>query len=204
NSPRGIWELSALGKKAVEKIIKNEDISDLLKSPAGENFDEESEKPSLEIEEETNKSQHELEILRSIEWIQFERLCAKLFEISGFENVKKTQNGADGGIDGFGDLVFGLIKFRVAFQAKKYKEGNPIGSAEIQKLAGSKQQFQAEKAVFITTSHFSSSAKKSADKLDVELIDGEKILEILKEKEIGFRKKISFDFSIDESFFKNL
>ncbi|MFH1546699.1 MAG: restriction endonuclease [Patescibacteria group bacterium] len=204
NSPRGTWELSNLGKKVVEKLLKNEDVSEFFKSTENEkNEDENIPPPSTEILEESEKSERELKILQEINWRQFEQLCVKIFEVSGFENVKLTRNGADGGIDGFGDLVFGLVKFRVAFQAKRWKRGSKIGLTEIQSFFGATQN-RAEKFVFITTSSFTRDAKKEADRLGIELIDGEKVLEILKENEIGFRKKMISDFSIDENFFKNL
>ena len=203
--PRGVWSLSDFGKKVIRRFLDDKkNLSEFLKSINDEkNNNENVPPPSTETLEESEKNEHELKILREIEPGQFERLCGKIFEASGFENVKITPQSCDGGIDGFGDLVFGLVKFRVAFQAKRWKEGNKIGSSEIQKLVGATKN-RAEKAVFITTSSLSSAAKKEADKSDVELIDGEKVLEILKKNEIGFRKKMIPDFSIDENFFKNL
>jgi restriction system protein len=112
----------------------------------------------------------ELTYLKSLDPYKFERLCAKLFEKMNLENVQYTQRSKDNGIDGFGDLVFGLVKFRVVFQAKRFQDKS-VGSPNVRELEGSKRQHRAEKAIFITTSFYTKSAKEAADDLKIELID---------------------------------
>ena len=57
---------------------------------------------------------------------------------------------------------------------------------------------QAEKALFITTSDFTKEAKDIAEQHGIELINGEKLMGLLFEKEIGYRK------ILDDDFLKNL
>jgi restriction system protein len=192
NSPRGIWELTDDGKKAVAELLDTGKIQTLR-------FDlnEESE----EILEESEEID-ELGIIRKIDPYQFERLCTKIFEAMNFKNVEYTKKSHDKGIDGFGDLVFGLVRFRVVFQAKRYKDGNKVSIEEVQKLGGAMSQYGSEKAVFLTTSDFTSSAKESAKKQGIEIFNGEEILELLRKYKIGFRERIEYD--IDPEFFEKL
>lgn len=196
DSPRGTWELSDEGKKKVKEFLEGAGENTLFSGTDTGGRDEEV--VDFEIEEETVP----LEVLQQLDPFQFERLCGKLFENMEFEDVQVTQRSGDGGIDGHGDLIFGLIRFQVVFQAKKYAAGNTVGAPDIQKLAGAKQQFGAEKAVFITTSSFSRQAKESAKNLGIELINGDRLVELLQKYKIGFVERVEFD--IDPAFFKKL
>lgn len=204
DSPRGVWELSEKGKDIIPKLIFSDNVLDGLDELIDDNNEgkkEEARPFGVRMEEKIDDSDDaQLDLIRSIDPFKFERLCGKLFQAVGMENVKVTQKSNDGGIDGVGDLVLGLVKMRVAFQAKRFKKGSSVGSGDVQKLAGAKQQDGAEKAVFITTSHFSVAAKNSAKKLGVELIDGFDLLELLRKYKIGFSQVLM----IDSDFFENL
>lgn len=192
NSLRGVWELSSKGKEAIPQLLQGENLF-LEEEP------QESEKYNLD--EEIDDDSSFLDYLKKLDPYKFERLCAKLFEKMNLENVKYTQSSNDKGIDGFGDLVFGLVKFRVVFQAKRFSQ-NAIGSPDIQKLAGAMQQNGAEKAVFITTSRFSKNAKEAASNLKIELIDGDRLIELLQENKIGFSERIIYE--MNQEFFEEL
>lgn len=196
NSLRGIWELSEKGKSIIPDLLKGN-----YKIKEEKEISEKIPFESFEDEADEQQEQSEIEYLKSLDPFKFERLCAKLFEKMNLENVQYTQKSSDKGIDGYGDLVFGLVKFKVVFQAKRF-DSQSVGSSDVQKLAGAMQQFGAEKAVFITTSKFSRPAKEAASDLKIELIDGEKLIEILKEKGLGFRERIEHE--MDKAFFENL
>ena len=191
DSPRGVWELSEKGKKEVALFL-NDKKSELNLASVVEEENLKTEEPEASPSE----------ILQQLDPFQFERLCGQLFEKLDFENVEVTQRSGDGGIDGRGDLILGLVRFQVVFQAKKYATGNTVGAPDVQKLAGAKQQFGAEKAVFITTSAFSRQAKEAAQNLRIELINGDRLVELLQKFKIGFVERTEYD--IDPAFFKNL
>lgn len=207
-SPRGIWELSVTGQKLIPKLLSNTQeqneklIGDTPRQPKKEFISDNAEAEKIKNEEEEEEIKP-LTLLQQLDSYKFERLCAKIFKAMNFENVKYTQASNDKGVDGYGDLVFGLVKFRVVFQAKRYTEGNTVGAPDIQRLAGATmQKHGAERAVFITTSKFTSQAKQSAAILKIELIDGEKLIHILQEKRIGFRERIEYE--IDKEFFEEI
>ena len=92
----------------------------------------------------------------------------------------------DHGIDGFG--YFESDEFRtsrVAIQAKRYTE-NAVSEPEIDKFKGVMDSFNAEYGIFITTSHFTESAKNKAvqGSKSVTLIDGSKIADLVEKYEL--------------------
>lgn len=196
DSPQGIWELSDSGKSKVREILENPSFELKFSNP---------EKLASAVEEKMSDDDVEKtsqQILQELDPYQFERLCGRMFEKLNFTNVQVTQRSSDKGIDGTGDLMLGLVRIKVVFQAKRYQEGNGIGAPDIQKLFGAMQQSRSEKAVFITTSHFSPQAKNSAKELGIEVIDGERLIEILQKNKIGFVERMEYD--IDPGFFKEL
>ena len=61
---------------------------------------------------------------------------------------------------------------------------------------------RAEKGIFLTTGTFSSDVQKEADRegvLPIELVDGERLVELFQAKELGVRQKQVFE--IDHAFF---
>jgi len=206
-SPWGIWELSTIGQELIPKLLANTQeqneklIGSFPKQKLKNVWDSNTESMD-ENDEQVEEKINPLVILQQLDPYKFERLCAKIFKAMNFENVEYTQASNDKGVDGYGDLVFGLVKFHVVFQAKRYAEENIVGAPDIQKLLGAMQEHGAEKAVFITTSRFSSQAKQSAAKLKIELVDGEKLIHILQDKKIGFRDRIEYE--IDKEFFEEI
>lgn len=206
---KDLYRLSNKGKNRIPELMpqdktKSEELTKLI------------EKEYLQIEKERKKSKetvetekeeegeeqyrNDLEIIQKMNAFSFERLCALLFKKVEYEDVQTTQKSGDGGYDGFGYLVFGLIRFKVAFQAKKYKKDSKIGPGEIQAFSGTMKQVGAEKGVFITTSDFSQKAKESGVKLGIDLINGEKLIDLLQKHQIGYSQKVE----IDKKFFEEL
>ena len=154
----------------------------------------------MEMEGESEKEKmltEDLERIKELDPYAFERLCAQLFKSYGYEDVDVTKKSGDGGIDGYGFLVFELVRFKVVFQAKKYGEQKATPD-HIKLLNQSKQEAKAEKAVFITTSDFTREAKNIGNENNIEMINGMELMEILYEKGIGYSKKY------DERFFKGI
>ena len=119
---------------------------------------------------------------------------------AGFERVEVTGRSNDGGIDGRGVLqVNELVSFNVVFQCKKWEQ--PIPPKEIRDLRGATDG-RAEKAIFLTTSSFSTNARLEAERpgaTPIELVDGEKLFDMFKRYELGLKPRTVYD--IDLSFF---
>ena len=215
DSKRGLYQLSDKGKLSIQQLVPldptefreiGESIRKDVQQQVARVQKEKKNKEALDINDEdfSEESEEEMEYLNDLEIIQeinpysFERLCALLFKKVGYEDVQTTQKSGDGGYDGVGYLVFGLVRFKVAFQAKKYKNDNKIGPGEIREFSGTMKQQAAEKGVFITTSDFTQKAKESGLELGIELINGEKLIGLLQKHQIGYSQRI------DKKFFEEL
>jgi len=142
-----------------------------------------------------------LSVLRGLTPSGFERICLRVLREAGFERLLVTGKSNDGGIDGIGVLqINDLVKFNVVFQCKKWV--NAVPPKEIRDLRGA-MAGRADKAIFLTTSHFTQGAKEEALRPGtdpIELVDGEKLLELFKKYEMGLKPRTVYD--IDHQFFK--
>jgi restriction system protein len=139
----------------------------------------------------------------------FERLIVKLLLSIGYggstENAGRTlgQSGDDG-VDGVIDQDF-LGLDRVYIQAKRYANGNNIGSGAIRDFFGSLDRHKATKGLFVTTSSFSASAKETAEHLSkrIVLVDGNQLARLMIHHNVGCRIEDTLHIKkIDEEFFE--
>jgi hypothetical protein len=90
-----------------------------------------------------------------------------------------TSGSRDGGIDVVATKTLPFEQ-RVVIQAKRYAEGNPVGSPDIQQYSSLRHQEESVDAVIvITTSSFTTEAEKISDDLNVKLINGERFVNAL-------------------------
>ena len=129
-----------------------------------------------------------MEALRQLDPAAFERLCLRLLHATGIEDLVVKGGPGDGGIDGTGRLKVGLVSFQVAFQAKRWS--GTVGSKEIREMQGSMTS-DVRHGIVITTGRFSPSAKtraKAPGAQQVDLVDGERLCELLDEHGLGVTK----------------
>lgn len=145
-----------------------------------------------------------LDVLKSMPPDAFERLCQRLLRESGFIQVEVTGKTSDGGIDGKGVVrIGGLLSFHVIFQCKRYQ--GSVSSPLVRDFRGA-MVGRADKGLLITTGTFTKDARKEAQRdgaPPIDLIDGEALVEKLKELKIGVlvKQKIVEEVIIDESYF---
>jgi hypothetical protein len=109
---------------------------------------------------------------------EFESLVAEVWEELEYR-TEVTSGSQDRGIDVIAEQD-SPVKQKMLIQAKAYTEGNTIGSDEVRKYATLYQQEDdADRVVLVTTSGFTSQAKKLAQDLDVDAIDREDLVEII-------------------------
>ena len=144
---------------------------------------------SFQIEEANRKARKEL--LKAVKEMppgDFEDLIGRLLAAIGFEEVEVTSRTKDGGIDVRGTLVVGdVIRTRLAVQVKRWKQN--VQSPVIQQVRGSLGAH--EQGLIITTSDYSKGAKDEAERPDatpVGLMNGEQLVALLVENEIGVRR----------------
>ena len=141
-----------------------------------------------------------LDMLLSLPPAGFERLSQRLLREAGFTQVVVTGQSGDGGIDGFGLLqVNPLVSFKVLFQCKRYAKS--VAPSQVRDFRGA-MSGRADKGIIITTGAFTAEAKREATRdgaPPIELIDGEKLIDMLERFELGLRPVTTYE--IDAAFF---
>jgi restriction system protein len=139
----------------------------------------------------------------------FERLIVSLLLNMGYggsaaDAGRAIGRSGDDGVDGVIDQdALGLD--RVYVQAKRYKQGNNIGSSAIRDFFGSLDRHKAAKGLFVTTSTFSPSARETAEMLSkrIVLIDGDQLTTLMIRHNVGCRVEETLHIKkIDEDFFE--
>lgn len=118
--------------------------------------------------------------LQSMDAERFEQFVADLWQRQGWETAV-TSPSADGGIDVVATRNDTFPEKHV-IQAKRYSEGNKVGGPDIQQYASLRQQEPGTDMVaVVTTSSFTSAASERADDLNVKLVDGDALVDLVKE-----------------------
>jgi restriction system protein len=208
SSKRGVWSLTEKGRSArltVEQAgeifsrwVKVFDAQRKTKTtepePIAEQVAEASGATSKDYRAEA------LELLLTLPPAGFERLSQRLLREAGFTQVAVTGQSGDGGIDGYGTLqVNPLVSFKVLFQCKRYAKS--VAPSQVRDFRGA-MAGRADKGIIITTGTFTAEARREATRDGVppiELIDGDKLLDMLESLEVGLRPVKTFE--VDHAFF---
>ena len=134
----------------------------------------------------------------------FEGLIETVLEALGGVEVKKTSLSHDGGIDVRGTfMIGGVVPVRLAVQVKRRKKS--VSVQEVREVRGSLKKM--ERGLIITIGNFTKDAKKEAceeGKDEIFLMDGEGLVELLAQYEIGLQRSDLRLDEIDETFFTQL
>ena len=210
SSKRGIWSLSDEGwtyslthNEAVDLFssIHKEFVDKRRKSKEEDKTDVAEDALDDETPNELLDHRGELmNIIQSLPPRGFERLCQRLLRESGFERVTVTGRSGDGGLDGIGILqVNPLVSFKVLFQCKRY--AGSVGPDKVRDFRGA-MQGRADIGIILTTGTFTQAAWEESVRDGVppiELVNGEKFLDMLEELQLGVSPRKTFD--IDSDFF---
>lgn len=205
NSARGVWSLvstainlDALNAKEIVKAVRDADSNKAV--PSDLESDEIIE--SLETPEELVWHQQLHKTLLSLEPSAFERLTQRLLRESGFIQVQVKGKSGDGGIDGVGIArINGFLSFHVLFQCKRYQ--GSVTSGQIRDFRGA-MQGRTDKGLFITTGTFTRDAIREATRdgaPPIDLIDGEQLVQRLKELGLGVKITMIESVEIDAAWF---
>lgn len=105
--------------------------------------------------------------IHSMDGRDFEEFCAEVLESHGYRDIEFTPATGDFGAD---LLVTDKEGNRLAVQCKRYSR--PVGVKAVQEAQSAASYYHCKKAVVMTNSTFTESAKKLALKSGVSLIDG--------------------------------
>ena len=138
----------------------------------------------------------------------FEQLVVDLVVAMGYggsieDAGKATKRTGDESIDGIiKQDRLGLDN--IYLQAKRWQRDNVVSRSEIQKFVGALAGQGARKGIFITTSRFSKDALEYKPRNDtsVILIDGQKLVELMYEYNIGVTTEMKFEIKrLDSDYF---
>lgn len=189
NSSRGVWALTQKGKQVDEvngKTVRRVVQAKQQQARDTRGAEEELEEPNAE----GTWRDELLATLLKIDPSGFERLVQRLLRESGFIQVEVTGRSGDGGIDGKGIMrLGGLLSFHVIFQCKRYQ--GSVNVSQVRDFRGA-MVGRADKGLLITTGNFTKDALREATRDGapaIDLIDGDLLLDKLKEFGLGVRTK---------------
>lgn len=143
-----------------------------------------------------------IEVLQSISAVGFEHLCGRLLKEYNFEDIEITQRSNDGGIDGYAILKLNpFVSLSVFFQCKRYR--GTVPTEKVQAFIGVMEtnKRSVEKGLIITTGSFAKNAIEiEKTNIKLELIDGDKLVEMFENVELGVIPTTIFE--PDMSFFE--
>ncbi len=209
NSTRGVWATTESGRSATQPDVDrlNREYRAQLQrhrirqGPATPDADEQQ-----SVAEDTDWQELLLKALLDMSSDGFERLAQRLLRAAGFVNTSVTARSGDGGIDGIGIYRLSLVGFPVFFQCKRYR--GSVGPDKVRDFRGALVG-RGDKGLLITTGTFTAEAKREAARDGapaIDLIDGERLCELLKEHNLGVRvlERVVEDVEIVPEFFTEL
>lgn len=120
---------------------------------------------------------------------KFEHLVAQLLEAMGYEEVEVTKASGDKGVDVIGKVQVGITTITEVVQVKRMQ--NTITRPYIDQLRGALPYHKAIRGTLITTGKFAAKCAEAAlfpGAAPITLIDGDRLLEMLIENNVGIRR----------------
>jgi restriction system protein len=193
-------DIKKLDRKEIVRAVRESEKSKILQADTLEETVE-----PIEIIEELAWHQKLHKLLLSLDPSAFERLAQRLLRESGFVQVQVTGKSGDGGIDGVGIArINGFLSFHVLFQCKRYQ--GSVSSSHIRDFRGA-MQGRTDKGLFITTGTFTRDAIKEATRdgaPPIDLIDGEQLVQRLKELGLGVKIEMVESVEVDTNWFAKI
>ncbi len=155
--------------------------------------------------EDFNHTQRDLlrERLENMNPFAFEHLICDLLSEMGYEDVQVTQPTNDKGVDVKAVAQFGITTINEVIQVKRHQAN--IQRPVLDMLRGSLHRFKAQKGTIITIGDFGKGAKDAAFEMGaapITLINGDTLIDLLIQHEIGVKKKTVEYFEVDEKVFQ--
>lgn len=209
SSKHGVWTLSSKGwetkldeAQSHELFLKWVKIFQELREEKSIDTVEKEVDKIIQIQEESEPEHTKgplkptlLEVLQNLSPTGFEHLCGRLLREYDFENIEITQHSHDGGIDGYATLKLNpFVNLSVFFQCKRYQGSVP--TEKVQAFIGVMEtnKRSVEKGLLITTGSFAKAAIEiEKTNIKLELIDGEKLVEMFEKVGLGVVPKTIYE-----------
>lgn len=148
-------------------------------------------KALLEAVKRYNDQQKELlrEQISTMNPYKFEHLVGQLLEAMGYEQVEVTKASGDKGVDVVGRVQVGITTITEVVQVKRMQSS--VTRPLIDQLRGALPYHKAIRGTLITTGKFATSCADAAlfpGAAPITLIDGERLVELLIENNVGIRR----------------
>lgn len=208
NSSRGVWSLTSKGRETPQ--VNPQTVRRFVAEAAKKKPSAPAVSPADEIDSNGELSAWRddlMAVLLHMAPDAFERLAQRILRESGFTHVEVTGRSGDGGIDGRGMMrLGGILSFHVIFQCKRYK--GSVTANHIRDFRGA-MVGRSDKGLFITTGNYTKDAIAEATRdgaPPIDLIDGDQLVEKLKELNLGISKKIVQieEITVDKAWFSNI
>ena len=208
SSKRGVWSLTERGRATYLSLEQARQLAakwvrvfqERRREAAGAGPEPALQQIGEEVSPLAIHRQQVLEVMQDLPPAGFERLCQAILREAGFVEVSVTGRSGDQGIDGHGTLQINpLVSFRVLFQCKRYRES--VSPSQVRDFRGA-MAGRADKGIMITTGAFTAEARREGSRDGVppiELIDGDKLVDMLEKLELGLLPVRSY--KVDISFF---
>jgi restriction system protein len=119
--------------------------------------------------------QRSLDDLRALSWQQFEHLVSDAYQRQGYTRFDNGGRG-DGGVD----VILRKDGQLIAVQCKQWKIWN-VGEPALRDFLGAMTSGKYDRGIFVTVGKYTAAAQKFAAKNQIELVDGDKLLALVKE-----------------------
>lgn len=209
NSVRAVWSLASTSLD-LSKFDPKDVVRALREASKAKSVDVSTSDEAVTIADPGNEEvlawhQQLHNVLMNLHPAAFERLAQRLLRESGFIQVEVTGKSGDGGIDGIGIArINGFLSFHVLFQCKRYQAS--ITPSQIRDFRGA-MQGRTDKGLFITTGTFTREAVKEATRdgaPPIDLIDGEQLVQRLKELRLGVKIEMVESVNVDSEWFSKI
>lgn len=117
---------------------------------------------------------------------EFENLLADLWAEMGYDTRRTRATGDDGA-----DVVAvknGIVRSNIQKMVieAKYRTGeNTVGSGVVRGMPGAEKMHDADMSIVVTSNIFTADAKRTAEKLDVELVNGKELIKRLNQADLA-------------------
>ena len=138
------------------------------------------------------------EHLSEIDPYAFEHVVKQLLQQMGYTDVEVTAQSGDKGVDVVARIAFGITELREVIQVKR--QSSNIARPVLDGLRGSLHRFKAVQGTLITLGGFTKGTSEAAVEggaAPIKLIDGDSLIELLIDNEIGVRSEPVSMLSLD-------
>ena len=125
------------------------------------------------------KRNRTLKKLKRLSWDDFELLCMELFSKNGWKVLGNEKKGADGGVDIWMQKK-SIMKRKTSaiVQCKRYDDAL-VTIKVLREMYGLMHEYDVDEAYIVTTSRFTKECYRFVEGKNIELIDGNKLVQMI-------------------------